>query len=1500
MAAGELWEANSAKYEYTFTSDKGTARTWQIREDQYDAGLNGTTDLTGSLRSHCVTNWDMSGDDEYSPIQGSETTVSFFDISDAVLVDLFGAIDDLDTTYSLVVLEGASVVWQGYIDPRGSNRGIDGADEMSITATDGLGRLEDYDYINTTSGIIVKQRISIKDVFKTMLATIPWHMDFYLASDMRPKVDATQLIATDDPLANIYVDTYTFRIKGQEGEVDQPVKFMDILKACLVRFGMRIFQAGGAWHCVQVNHFNTSSYRRWQYDYLGAEQATALFNPQTTLTADNESVGRTEANVAALEPYSAAMSTYHHGINVILKNPEMDPPKGGFAASLGNWNNWGDQRRIMQGLPPINSINNFYNPVEYWATSASTAEVKRVGTGGQGSGSSAIRIIDSDNFAFYNKTDAQINTEIGTKKVTQTSDVTIPAGETLRFVAEAWAQASDAALIHPAATAITVQIKLDTSGTDYYASLDADGNNFSWVTDANTWMLFTDLFPNDWHSIKVDSDVTPAAGTIVLSLGGLLEAAPEVDGFELFTPPDLFDYVLWDNATVRLVTADGSTDAEATTTANFLDRTNPVIKHIATPMGDGPISITPGQLSNDALNADDTSDWKEVATVHDGTAGDTVDEVLTRMMLRSMNRVRKLKSCTYFDLSALVTPVDTLVEPSTDVYSAYSLQLDWQRDTNSGTWYESREDGFTDDLVEGIDSGPGSNLFANRGLSDRAAFLMTQLHNTFFTAGALALTRTTEEIPAGAGTADVDVEAMAEPLLKNNDLIVMIDSELNYYQLSMSATPNAGATNILFDDPDNPGSNFSFPAIVKPLATIFLIPEKLATIARLGEQGFAITATNLEIGQVDGAQAATGTSLTVKNWNANYAGLSFSPVVYLDDGTALALTASPDLPRPGDTTITFSSTTYDAADNEKIWASAQVGRGDFIVTADEASLAINSVQSSNLLVGTTNGAITTGAKTTFQADLLIDVDVGDKFVIVSDNATEWGELYDITAVDDQVIGTNVQIFCASFNPSNTIPTGSSMYMQSKHVTEGKLAVRADEISALITRTSEPLGTFTGDQTVTAAEQVTNGAFTTDVSWTKGTGWTIDTANSNVAEAAAGVGSALSQVEAGVTNTTKFAVSFEISGRTAGSVTLSLGGTPGTARSTDGKYNEIITAGATPPQISLAKDSSFDGNIDNLTVREVFVISALPAKWDLKAGDTAYHWDRSLRVLTEVQIATDADNGTAGVALSATDTVEDGDILYAGLVSGLNIEFGSIDVVNSYIQSSNYVAGSAGWHIDEDGSAEFANVTVRGSLQTGTIDGTLTMTSPGKIVFDSGALELTSTALTINTTDVVIDSDGIDLNSGDVVLDSNGISLIPGTGNANKVSWDSGGGVDMSIEVDLSDVMTIANWVDNADIFIQTTSSGGGSSDIYLNCNGTSDGDVFINPRGGGFLQVGGSSFTVSATGALKAPNVQITGDINHDGSQIGFFSTAPAAQPTSVAVTAAGIHAALVTLGLIT
>lgn len=93
----------------------------------------------------------------------------------------------------------------------------------------------------------------------------------------------------------------------------------------------------------------------------------------------------------------------------------------------------------------------------------------------------------------------------------------------------------------------------------------------------------------------------------------------------------------------------------------------------------------------------------------------------------------------------------------------------------------------------------------------------------------------------------------------------------------------------------------------------------------------------------------------------------------------------------------------------------------------------------------------------------------------------------------------------------------------------------------------------------------------------------------------------------------------------------------------------------------------------------------------------------------------------------------GSTIITGTVSTRNLKADSVTAakiaaytmeVGKYIQSSNYVAGSAGWRIDDD-LAEFSDVTIRGTLEgaTGTFAGALsasTIDTQGTLRIDLGA------------------------------------------------------------------------------------------------------------------------------------------------------------------------------------
>jgi len=114
-----------------------------------------------------------------------------------------------------------------------------------------------------------------------------------------------------------------------------------------------------------------------------------------------------------------------------------------------------------------------------------------------------------------------------------------------------------------------------------------------------------------------------------------------------------------------------------------------------------------------------------------------------------------------------------------------------------------------------------------------------------------------------------------------------------------------------------------------------------------------------------------------------------------------------------------------------------------------------------------------------------------------------------------------------------------------------------------------------------ANFVTNGDFATDTVWTKGAGWTI---GSGVATATGAISTALSQTAnstliAGQSYTVTFTMT-----QTAGSLTVSVGGTNGTGRATSGTYTETIVAGAT--QLIAFTGTGFTGTIDNVSVRAI--------------------------------------------------------------------------------------------------------------------------------------------------------------------------------------------------------------------------------------------------------------------------------------------------------------------------
>ena len=119
-----------------------------------------------------------------------------------------------------------------------------------------------------------------------------------------------------------------------------------------------------------------------------------------------------------------------------------------------------------------------------------------------------------------------------------------------------------------------------------------------------------------------------------------------------------------------------------------------------------------------------------------------------------------------------------------------------------------------------------------------------------------------------------------------------------------------------------------------------------------------------------------------------------------------------------------------------------------------------------------------------------------------------------------------------------------------------------------------------------ADRTTNGTFDTDASWTKGTGWTIDTSDSNAA-ACSGAQSSDSDLEQSITGTNGnvYEVKFTISNYSAGTLTPRVKDGVGTAVSANGTFVQYITA-SSGSNLELRANSTFVGTVDTVSVKEI--------------------------------------------------------------------------------------------------------------------------------------------------------------------------------------------------------------------------------------------------------------------------------------------------------------------------
>lgn len=112
--------------------------------------------------------------------------------------------------------------------------------------------------------------------------------------------------------------------------------------------------------------------------------------------------------------------------------------------------------------------------------------------------------------------------------------------------------------------------------------------------------------------------------------------------------------------------------------------------------------------------------------------------------------------------------------------------------------------------------------------------------------------------------------------------------------------------------------------------------------------------------------------------------------------------------------------------------------------------------------------------------------------------------------------------------------------------------------------------------------IQNGTFASDTLWTKGTGWSIA---AGVATAAGAISTTLDQIPVAATapliEGQAYLCTFTVTAFTAGTVSLAIGGTAGTARGSAATFAQVIIAGS-GANVGFTT-SGFTGSIDNFSM-----------------------------------------------------------------------------------------------------------------------------------------------------------------------------------------------------------------------------------------------------------------------------------------------------------------------------
>jgi hypothetical protein len=249
----------------------------------------------------------QEGDAIYAPIKESQCKVNLMITDDAAGASLqtwlLGSLLNGDEDrYSLAIYKGFDLWWFGVFLPDIASRQDQSRPyEYSITATDGIGRLKNFEF---SYGVFstppaISSIVSIIQIIYDALKKLPLYKNTTETTLFSTSVEwyednmPARGIATD-PLAQTYIDTLAFT-KEENGAKKGLTLYQNLENICK-HWGMRLILSNGLYRFIQIESYEAgTSYQRFYFRSDGLLAGAATFGSSVTLNLATSTLPRVKS-----------------------------------------------------------------------------------------------------------------------------------------------------------------------------------------------------------------------------------------------------------------------------------------------------------------------------------------------------------------------------------------------------------------------------------------------------------------------------------------------------------------------------------------------------------------------------------------------------------------------------------------------------------------------------------------------------------------------------------------------------------------------------------------------------------------------------------------------------------------------------------------------------------------------------------------------------------------------------------------------------------------------------------------------------------------------------------------------------------------------------------------------------------------------------------------------------------------------------------------------------